>query len=227
MSSETETKTFKKLPRGSVKLQFAGDLILARCEQTELAGLFRRFESLFEALANVEKKQRILCYKLLNTLMLTSYAKKAPSIEEKRSLFEKKNELFLSVARSPDYKKLIKLKYLVSKNFRVTKYCDNCTKANQENEFPKHQWKHCKDCSLDRNFYNIVSMSHNFTDGYASVFLSNDQLPNLPFGKPKIKGKLADAKEEAQYGKYQYNSKNLDAIDYDSVMKMYDKFKDK
>ena len=97
MSSEEmeNTKTFKKLPRGSVKLQFAGDLILAKCDQVELAGLFRRFESLFEALANLEKKQRILCYKLLNALMLTSYAKKASSTEEKRSLFE--NSFFLVV----------------------------------------------------------------------------------------------------------------------------------
>lgn len=227
MSSEMETKTFKKLPRGSVKLQFAGDLILAKCEQVELAGLFRRFESLFEALANVEKKQRILCYKLLNALMLTSYAKKAESVEEKRSLFEKKNELFLSIARKPEYKKFVKFKYLVSKNFRVTKYCDECTKKNQEGDMQKHQWKHCKDCDLDRNFYNIVSMAHTFEDGYARVFLSNDQISKLPFGKPKMKGKLAEAKEEAQYGKYQYNSKNLDAIDFDSVMKMYDKFKDK
>lgn len=224
MSTTVESKSTKKLPKNSVKLQFAGDLILARCPEQDLSGLFKRFEAIFESYANMEKMERILNYKLLNALMITSYAKKAPTVEEKRNLFAMKNKIFLSLAGNPDYRRLLSFRYLVSKNFRVTKYCESCVTENKETREPKHKWKHCRECEVDRNFYNIVSMNHQYPKGYSRIYLSNDQLSLLPFGKPKIKGKLDDSKEEALFGKYHYNSKNLDAIDFQSVMKMYEKF---
>ena len=221
-----ETKGLKKLPRGSVKLQFAGNLILAKCNDSNLEGLFKRYEALFESLANMPKKERILSYKILNALMLTSYAKKSDTLEEKRKLFDLKNKLFLSIAGNPDYRKLIDLKYLVSKNFRITQYCENCSSNNAEANQPRHKWKHCKECSVDRDFYNIVCMRFILSNGYFQIFLSNDQVGKLPFGKPKKKEKLSETKEEAHFGKYQYNSKNLDAIVLDSVMAVYNKFFD-
>ncbi len=230
-SDKTENKesdsnnpvTPKKMPRGSIKLQFAGDLILARSPDPSLSGLFRRYEAIFEACANMPKEERILNYKFLCALMLTSYAKKEENVEKKKELFDKKNKLYLDIANKPHQRRVCAFRYLVSKNFRVLEFCPKCTKSNTEAGLERHKWKFCNKCTIDRNFYNVVSMFHRFQNGSVCIYLSNDHLNRLPFKNIKQKGKLEDHKEEALYDKYHYNAKNLDAIDLDSVLKLYDK----
>ena len=71
-----EKKNVKLMPNGSITLQFAGELILVHCLQSEFHGLFKRYQSIFEAFANMNREERLLNYKFLNGLMLTSHAKK-------------------------------------------------------------------------------------------------------------------------------------------------------
>ena len=217
----------KQLPKGSVSLQIIGDLILARCSEPVLNSLFKRFEDIFEAYANMEKSERILNYKLLSALMLTSYAKKTLSAEEKRRLFAMKNNMFFSLASNSQHRRLLSLKYLIAENFRVASYCSDCLKSNTQQKEPKHRWKHCQKCEIDHDFYNIISMTHQYRKGFIRIYLSNDQAAHLPFGKPKARGRLSDSKEGAFYGVYRYNAKNLDAIDFPSVIRMYEKFVDR
>lgn len=223
MTVEAKKCTQKKMPKGSISLLFAGDLILAKCDEPEYRGLFRRYEAIFENLANMEKSDRLLKYRFLNALMLTSYAKKETNREEKRKLFDLKNKVFLSIATDRELRRKVQFHYLVSKNFRVIEYCPSCVEANTKNNLDRHSWKYCKQCKVDRNFYNIVAMTHKFSEGSICIFLSNDQATHLGPIKFKVKGRLGDMKEEAMLGNYHYNVKNLDAIKFESVIKMFEK----
>jgi hypothetical protein len=208
----------KRIPPGSLKLAFAGELVLVRNPDRALAGLFRRYEALFEAFANMDRPERLINYKFLNVLMLTSHAKKAESVEEKKRLFDLKNKLFLNLANDRETRKKLAFMYLVSKNFRVTEFCADCVKRNTEANLKRHEWKFCKNCKVDRNFYNVLSMHHKFKDGSATLFLSNDLIEQVKNLQIKKKGKLEDITEEALFQRYHYNVRNLDAVDLKSVL---------
>ena len=218
--SETSGKstTAKRLPPGSLKLQFAGELVLVRNTLKDLAGLFRRYEALFEAFANMDRSERIINYRFLNGLMLTSYAKKTSSIEERKYLFDLKNKLYLSLANDRELRRKLAFKYLVSKQFRVVEFCPTCTQKNTEGGVKRHLWKFCKQCVIDRNFFNVMSMHHKFDQGSATLFLSNDLILELKGLQVTKKGKLEEVKEEALFQRYHYNVQNLDAIDLKSVL---------
>ncbi|MCX6116008.1 MAG: hypothetical protein NT027_00560, partial [Proteobacteria bacterium] len=51
-ASAPDQKRLKKLAMGSLKLQFAGDLVLVKNPQKVSSGLFKRYTELFEAIAN-------------------------------------------------------------------------------------------------------------------------------------------------------------------------------
>jgi hypothetical protein len=216
-------KPKKRLPPNLLRLQFAGELVLVRNPQRELSGLFRRYEALFEAFANMEKSERIVNYKFLNALMLTSHAKKAASVEDKKKLFDMKNKLFLNLANDKELRKRLAFKYLVSKNFRVTEFCAACVSRNTEAGLKRHAWKFCKSCKVDRNFYNVMSIHLKFKDGSATLFLSNDLIPQVLNPPPKKKGKLEEVDEEAVFQRYHYNVRNLDAFDVKSVVEWHNK----
>ncbi len=210
----------KRIPRGTIQLQFAGDLILAKCPELEFSGLFRRYEAIFEAFANMDRQERMVNYKFLNALMLTSYAKKVADVEQKRDYFDKKNQLFMDIVNNLEQRKKVVFKYLVSKNFRVLEFCPACTAKNQTEGLKRHDWKFCKQCTIDRNFYNVLSMQHSYAGGSASMFLSNDLVNKLPIKNFKAQGKLEDFKEEARFRNFIYSVKNLDAVDLNSVLEM-------
>ena len=222
-TSEIEGRNgqIKRIPQGGIQLQFAGGLIQARCRDGEFSGLFRRYSAIFEAFANMDRDERLVNYKFLNALMLTSYAKKALDQESKRELFNKKNELFFDIAENPEQRKKVEFKYLISKNFRVIKFCVNCTDKNEKEGVAKHDWKFCKNCKIDRNFYNLLSMQHHYSGGSASIFLSNDLIVKLPVKSFKHTGKVEDLREEARFQNYCYSTKNLDAVDLPSVLEMH------
>lgn len=221
-SSEIEKKP-KRLASGSLKLQFAGDLILVKNTQRALSGLFKRYAALFEALANLPKEQRGLVYKVMTGLMLTSHAKKAANSEERRKLFDLKNQLFLAIANDRALRRQVEFKYLVSKNFRVINYCDTCQKTNAELGLDKHKWKYCKQCNVDHNFYNLLSMETRFPQGFARIFISNDQIVKLDHFKLPRRMKSELLKEEAMIDQFHYNTRNLDAIELDSVISLHHK----
>src|SRR3954447_22911135 len=70
-TSEAEDKKApKRVPQNTLKLQFAGELVLVKNPLRDLSGLFRRYEALFETFANMERHERLINYKFLNALML-------------------------------------------------------------------------------------------------------------------------------------------------------------
>ena len=219
----SDDKKPKRLASGSLKLQFAGDLILVKNSQKTLSGLFKRYAALFETLANMPKEQRGLVYKVMTGLMLTSHAKKALTNEARRHLFELKNQLFLIIANDRALRRQVEFKYLVSKNFRVLSYCETCTKTNSELGLDRHKWKYCKQCNVDHNFYNLLSMETRFPQGFARIFISNDQISKLDHFKLPRRIKADTLKEEAIIDQFHYNTRNLDAIDLESVITLHGK----
>jgi hypothetical protein len=222
-SADTEEKRPKKLATGSVKLQFAGDLVLVKNTQRPMSGLFKRYAELFEALANMEKDQRNLIYRYMLALILTSHARKATKPEEKKKLFDLKNDLYINMANERSLRRIFEFKYLISKNFRVIKYCSPCETNNKTEDLPRHRWKYCKACQVDHDFYNLLSMEVRFSQGYARLFLSNDQIEKLKGFRIQRKAKAGTVDEEAKFDRYLYNSRNLDAIDLDSALKLLHK----
>lgn len=221
--SEASLKRIKKMASGSIKLQFAGELVLVKNTQKPMSGLFKRYADLFEALANMDKDQRNLIYRFMTALMLTSHAKKAPDLALKRKLFNFKNELYIAMANERSLRRIFEFKYLVSKNFRVLSYCAECTAKNTAEGVDRHKWKYCKACNVDHDFYNLLAMEVKFPHGWARLFISNDQIPQLKGFKLPRKMKAGDLTEEAMFDRYHYNSRNLDAIELSSVETLHKK----
>ncbi|MCB9228090.1 MAG: hypothetical protein H6618_00615 [Deltaproteobacteria bacterium] len=219
-----DRKVAKKLPPGSIHLRIAGDLILTRFSSESREKEFLRFGSAFESYANMSKTERILNYKIMNALMLTSYARRADTKEKKRALFAMKNKLFLSIATNPAYRKHLSFRYLLADKIRVVSYCDSCLQENEAKQEPRHKWKYCESCETDPEFFNIISMIHKGPGYRSCIYLSHDHLKQLPFSKPRWTGSLSDSKEHLIFGKYRYSTNNLTAIDFDSVLQMYEKF---
>lgn len=217
-STEGSAKGPKRVPKESLRLQFAGELVLVKNSLRDLSGLFRRYEAIFEALANMDRHERLINYIFINALMLTSHAKKATSVEQKKQLFDLKNALFLKLANDRETRKKLAFKYLSSKSFRVLEFCPECLQRNTESGDKRHDWKFCKACKLDRNFYNVLSMHHKFAEGSATLFLSNDLIPHVKGLQIKKRGKLEDVKEEARFQRYHYNVRNLDAFDLKNIL---------
>ena len=216
--SATIEKKKAKIPKGSIKLLMAGDLILARCQDQELAQLFHRYESLLEAFANMDRDERLINYRFLTALILTSFAKKTKVIKERKDIFDLKNALIFALSNDEKIRHKLAFRYLVSKNFRVTEFCPLCSQKNESENLPKHRWKFCRNCVIDRKFYNVLSIHHRFSNGAATIFLSNDLIGNIKNNtKPIAKGKIDDFKEEARFENFHYNVKNLDIFDFESV----------
>ena len=169
----------------------------------------------------MDRVERLMNYKFLNALMLTSHAKKITDPEKKKKLFDLKNDLYFDLANGKESRRKVIFRYLISKNFRVVKFCDACTTRNTEAKLERHKWKFCNKCEVDRSFYNVLSMQHKFDSGHATLFLSNDLIHRVPGLRPPPKGNLGDTKEEALFQRYHYNVKNLDAFSLETVMKMH------
>ena len=214
----------KRLPQGVVPIMLVGDLIMAQSPGLEYAGLFKRYEELFASFANLPKEERFLVYKFFTALVLTSFAKKTTDSQEKKSLYNQKNEIFFEIVKNPDYRKKVTFAYLNSKNFRVLEYCADCQKNNAQLNLERKNWKFCKRCKVDREFYNVLSMRHKWQDGEMSIFLSNDLIDQLPISRQKLRrSSLGDSKEGGQFRNFQYNAKNLDIFTKESVAKLVTK----
>lgn len=225
MSAEVQTaKPPKRIPQGAVKLQFAGDAIIPLLPNIKFAGLFKRYEALFEHCIGLSKSERLLQYKFILSMILTSYAKKTEDPEKRKEIFALKNRTYLDICSVVEHRRYLSFKYLLSKNFRVLEFCEECTKKNTEEKNEKHSWKFCPNCNVDRNFYNILCMHHRFKSGFYSVFISHELIEKIPFRIKNLKkGKLEDVTEGGKFNKFQYNSKNMDVFDWESVKKAAEK----
>jgi hypothetical protein len=220
LSNDEAVAKKKKIPAGSIPLMMAGDLLLARCTNREYSQVFRRYEAILETFANMERDERLMNYKFLVALMLTSHAKKLQSVQERKALFDLKNQLYFNVANSKVNRRKIAFRYLVSKNFRVVEFCEVCKTKNAAEGLERHKWKFCRNCNVDRKFYNVLQMSHHFENGTMALYLSNDLVHLVENLKVTQKGKLENAKEEGRFDKFHYNVKNLDIFTLDSVKKV-------
>lgn len=218
-----EKARFKKMPPESVAVMFAGDLMLARCKDRAFKGFFRRFEILLESFANMEKQERLLNYRFFIALALTAHARRAESEEEKKELFEKKNQLFLDIANNRHSRKQVGLKYLVSPQVLIIENCPKCLKENEESGAPLHKRKHCKDCKVDSDFFNLLSMMHKFEGGSVSIFISQDRIHQVKHAQTANKGKRDDVAEELRFRNISYNPKNLNVLEKKGILKAYDK----
>ena len=128
VSTEDSTVKRKKLPRVVLNYRWRAIYYLLDCGDPELSKLFKRYEAIFETFANLDKAERVLKYKFLIALIITSYAKKKKDSEEKKKLFDMKNQLYLNIANDRESRRKCAFRYLSSKNFRVIKFCDDCVK---------------------------------------------------------------------------------------------------
>lgn len=193
---------------------------MARCTNREYSQVFRRYEALLESFANMEREERLINYKFLIALILTSHAKKQQNLVDRKMLFDLKNDLFLSLANNKPNRRKLAFRYMVSKNFRVVEFCANCIKKNTDEGIEQHKWKFCRECTVDRKFYNVLQMSHHFENGTMALYLSNDLVHKVDGLKVTQKGKLENAKEEGRFEKFHYNVKNLDIFSLESVKKV-------
>lgn len=220
LSNDEATAKKKKIPAGTIPLMMAGDLLLARSTNREYSQVFRRYEAILEVFANMDRDERIMNYKFFIALILTSHAKKLQSVQERKALFDLKNELYFNVANNKQQRRKIAFRYLVSKNFRVVTFCESCQAKNTAEGLERHKWKFCRNCVVDRKFYNVLQMSHHFENGTMSLYLSNDLVHKVDNLKVTQKGKLENQKEEGRFDKFHYNVKNLDIFTLDSVKKV-------
>ncbi len=220
--TEEKEKT-KRIPVGTITLDFAGEVIVPRLAEKNLSGLFRRYQALFEKFANMERSERLINYKMINALMFTSYAKKAPDRTQRKELFDYKNKIYFNLANDALTRRKLAFKYLTTKNFRVLEFCKNCQEKNTNEKLERHRWKFCEACEVDRNFYNVLSMHHKFDAGSLTLFLSNDLIGKMQGVNIRSRGKIEEFEEGARFEKFQYNVKNLDAFALESVKKMFDK----
>lgn len=213
----------KRIPYNSLKLQLAGDMVVVKCPDPKYRGLFRRYEELFETLANMETGERLLNYKFLCGLMLTGHARRVKEVPKRRQLFDLKNKIFFSIAKVFESRRRVSFRYLKSKRVRVLEFCENCTKTNTEAGTNRFEWTHCEQCKVDKDFFNVLAMHHKFPKGHATLYLSNDLIKELAHLNIQTSGDRGDIAEEALFGKYHYEPRMLEAFELDSVLKLHAK----
>jgi hypothetical protein len=213
----SELKT-ARIPLNSVNLKLVGDLILGQIDNRDLYPLFKKYELLLENIANRKLEERLILYQFMVGLTLTGHARRSEDVETKKKIFDIKNQVFLYLANNPDLRKKLFFRYLISKNFRVTEFCPACAKSNTEGNLPRHQWKFCKECQIDRKFFNVLAMNYRFSGGSGLLFLSHDligEVKNLPLLK---RDKIENYKEELLWDKYKYTTKSLSVFNLDAVV---------
>lgn len=214
-SDKKRGAAFKPVP-ASIKLDLFGDL-LKFSKKSPAVVSFRKFDQLAVFLAQKPREERILIYKMFCGLSLTAHARRTPETAERKKIFDLKNKLFISIANDPNVRKMINLRIGVSKRFKVISYCADCTEKNTNEKIPAREWKFCPKCKIDRNYYNIISMQHKFSEGSAALFLGQEHLESLHFHKLIKKVPLAQIVEEMSFAKYKFSPKTLISIELESL----------
>ncbi|MFZ9520223.1 MAG: hypothetical protein ACO3A4_07085 [Silvanigrellaceae bacterium] len=207
--------TIKPVP-ASIKLDLFGDL-LKFSKKSPSATSFRKFDQLALHLAQMNREERILVYKIFCGLGLTAHARRTTETAERKKIFDIKNKLFFSIANDPNIRRMVNLRLGVSRRFKVTAYCAECTERNKAESLPAREWKFCQKCTIDRNYYNIVSLFHRFEQGAGALFLGQDLLPQLHAHHLIKRVPLTQISEELSFAKYKFSPKSLISIDFESL----------
>ncbi len=217
----TEAKQIKKIPADSLPLIFAGDLVMSKCPNKDWSGLFKRYGFILEHLANEDKTTRNIKYKIITALALGSHAKHTEDADERKHLYDLKNDLFFSLVSNKELEDQFKIRYLATNRFLVTKFCDS-SKEENSGITEKWKWKHCKNCEVDRNFFNVYALNYRSKGFAACLFASNDQKSRFEKANFK-KDKLEKYAEEILIGNYTYNSKNMSAFELKGLLELNSK----
>jgi hypothetical protein len=205
----------KPLP-ASIRIDVFGDLMkfTKKAQQTIS---FRKFDQLALFLAQRTRDERLLIYRIFCGLSLTAHARRTQDASERKQIFDLKNKLFLSIANDPALRRMVNLRLGVSKRFKVTEYCSACKDKNAEEKLAPRDWKFCPKCKIDRNYYNIISLQHRFDEGSGALFLGQEHLEDLHFGKLLKRIPLNKMEEELSFSKYKFTPKTLISIELESL----------
>ncbi len=226
MTNKNSDKKQNKLPQNAVILKQAGDLILPTlATPSKNHPFFNKLEFFFEQLANKDRVQRMIAYKMIAALSFTSHARKITSEEERRKLYEFKNNIYLDIANNEAARRLVSFKYLKDqKRALVVKYCDSCTKENTAKDLPKFKWQYCQRCETKPNFFDVLAMTHRSENFSLSIFLSFEQTKKLKNLNVMKKGQREEADERMSIQKLNVTVRSLAALDLNSCVEIYNKF---
>ncbi|NBW81319.1 hypothetical protein EBR21_06145 [bacterium] len=213
--AKTRGVTIKPVP-ASIKIDIFGDL-LKFSKKSTAATSYRKFDQLALHLAQMNRDERILLYKIFCGLGLTAHARRTTETVDRKKIFDLKNKLFLSIANDPNLRRMVNLRLGVSRRFKVTAYCADCTERNKAENLPAREWKFCQKCTIDRNYYNIVSLFHRFEQGSGALFLGQDLLPQIHAHQQIKKVPLTQISEELSFAKYKFSPKSLISIEFESL----------
>jgi hypothetical protein len=202
----------------SIKMQVFGDMIKLT-KKSNIEGIaFRKFDVLATSWVALPKPERLLLYRFLCGVVITAHAKRTENLSQRTSLYALKNKLYLSIANDFESRKVLNFRLLVSPRFRVLEYCNKCVEENTLKNVPKRRWSFCEKCTVDKDYYNILSMFHKFKFGGASLFLGNELMNHVKGLKVLKRAKFSEIGEEIRFQKYAFNSASCISIDIDSAV---------
>lgn len=210
-----------------LNIMVAGDLVLVKNQDPVMQKRSLKYQELFELYANMGKAERLVTYTMTSALMLTGLARRTADADTRKAIFDKKNLLLVNLLEQHELRRLCGMKYLKSRNFKVTKYCENCEKANLEAALPRFKWKFCKQCSVDRSYYNVVSVHHRFPDGFLTVYLGQQALGMVKGLKIKAVDQLEKFEEEGRFKRYLYEPKSFSVFKEEGIEKLFNMLKTK
>ena len=209
----------RKIEPESIIVNVFGDLLKFSKKVPQSQTPFRKYDFFAMSLVDVEKEQRYMLYAFLLGLGLTAHARRIKDSAQRKEVFNLKNELFLTTANNFSMRRMLNFRHCQSKRFKVTKYCDSCLAANKAANLLPRMWKYCQNCTVDRDYYNVLSMFHKFPEGGASLFLGNDLLAEVKGLKVLKKIPFGHLEEEIKYKKYAFSPKTLVCLELTSLIK--------
>lgn len=210
--------TKRKLKPEAILTHTFGDLMKFSKKAPDVQAPFRKYDTFAVAMAEQPREERLMMYGFLMGLALTAHARRIKDASKRRFVFDLKNRIFLAVANNFALRKVLNFRLCQSKRFKVLKYCEECTRKNTEAGLPQRQWKFCPKCTVDRNYYNVLSMFHKHGEGGASLFLGNELITHVRGLRVLKRAKYGQLDEEITFRKYTFSPKNLVALDLASAM---------
>ena len=208
----------KKLQPESIRVDLFGDLLKFTRKSLDIQAPFRKYDAYAMALAEEPREERLLVYHFFCGVALTSHARRIKDHAVRKEVFELKNALYLAVANTFQYRRMLNFRLCMNRRFKVIKYCDECTARNTEQKLDPRAWKFCQSCTVDRNYFNVLSMFHKYNEGGASLFLGNDMLHEVKALKEIRRVKFGALNEEITFRKFIFSARNLVAMDLKSLL---------
>ena len=225
---QDETSKIKYLPRvgklsqNTAELRFMGDLVIPRLLDAEAKEGFAVYQKLFEQLASIPKIDRILTYRFLAGLILTSHARRTQKREERQALFQRKNEIIRSILEDPQQRAKIKLSRLKSDRRKLVKHCDECTQKITAKEESFYTLEPCENCETQAGYFDVISLFHRSTVGFGSLFLSIDRASEMGLELPEREASLNRSLESYVFEGRKIHYRALFGFDIQSTLKLVD-----